>query len=76
MQHKCSFYGCDKVMESDKREVAFVRIQKGFVTDDKGQRFPEWEGFRAMCLAHEKLIYTKRLPRNLELIFGKRKQSE
>lgn len=74
MKHRCSFFGCGIEIDSDKREVAFVRIQKGMVTNDKGERFPEYEGFRSMCLSHEKLIYSKRLPRTLELIFGKRKQ--
>lgn len=73
--YKCEFHGCGRELSVEKREVTFLRIQRGTIVTEKGEKFIDWDGYRAMCIPHKSQVLKKRLPRNLDLIYGKRKQS-
>lgn len=71
---KCEFYGCKKELDPSKKEVRAIRIKKGILKLHNGKTVVDWDGWRFICIEHEKLIFDKRLNPTLELIYGKRKQ--
>ena len=74
MQYKCHFYKCNKVVDSEKQDFKFIRIQKGLIRLPNGKKVIDWEGYRPFCLEHVSFIFKKKLKHTLALVFGIKKK--
>lgn len=70
--YKCNFLGCNKHLSVENREVHFIRLEGKRYTLDNGDDFYGWAGFYSFCGQHEQMIYRKKLPRDLKLVYEKK----
>lgn len=75
MIKKCHFKDCNEDLYFPPDGGSkFIRIQKSVYTNAKGIKVIDWDGYRPFCEGHTNEIFKKRLPRTLDIVYGKQRK--